>query len=186
MSLTGSIFGPIVNDVFHYGYEMPQHFSQMDLAGTRMEHDAQSQQANKDFLSGTEDPRTRAALMQSMYGRGLGNSSIYEQDKDRLTQIQDMRQTKMGNSISDLLARRGLLARQEQIERQKMYWDIGGEVLDTVLQIFTFGIMGGASHPGTPDDSSYGINYGANSAPSDYGGGASGGAGGGGFDFGEA
>ena len=125
-----------------------------------------------------EDPREQAALNQSMFGRGLGKSTIAEQDKERLSGIQARRLAELGRSeemgqraLKILKTRRNLAKRQKWIALATMAWStaLGGMNVSG-------GGGGGASQAGT--GSSPGGAGSSGSVGSSVGAGASAGAGG--------
>jgi hypothetical protein len=107
------------------------------------------------FRRDIEDPRERAMLNQGMYARGLGKSSISEQDKARLGTIQSNRLTQMNEQFDILRRTRSLMKRKRRYGRYKLYADVVADVLDTALAVYTGG-MTGVSDPSTAGEASRG------------------------------
>jgi hypothetical protein len=168
------IFGDISNDVFNNVYMAPLRRKQNAHAREQLTHAIDKAQWQSDFLQNTEHPRQQAAMKQSMFGRGLGKSTIYDQDKDRLSQQQSRQITDLANLRRDLENKRRDLHKLGQIQHGKFYADIAAEVLDTALGAFTYGMN-------QPNMGSAGLTGGDSG-----GGGSSFGGGGGGFDIGMA
>lgn len=168
------IFGDISNDIFNNIYMAPLRRKQNAHARTQLTHAIDKAAWQQSFLSNTEHPRQQAQLKQGMYGRGLGNSTIFQQDKDRLSQQQARQIEDLQNLQIDLSNKRRDLHKLGQIQHGKFYADIAAEVLDTALGAFTYGMN-------QPNMGTAGMTGG--------GGGESGGGfggGGGGFDIGIA
>lgn len=174
------IFGDITNDIFNNVYMAPLRRKQNAHARTQLTHAIDKADWQQQFLTNTEHPRQQAQLMQSMYGRGLGNSTIFAQDKDRLSQQQSRQITDLQNLQIDLSNKRRDIHKLGQIQHGKFYADIGAEVLDAVLGAFTYGMnQPNAGQAGT-------VGGGGGGGMFDLGGGGSSGGGGGGFDIGIA
>jgi len=107
------------------------------------------------FRRDIEDPREKAMLNQGMYARGLGKSSIAEQDKARLGVIQQNRIQAMGEQFDILRRTRSLMKRKRRYGRYKLYADVVADVLDTALAVYTGG-MTGVSDPSTAGEASRG------------------------------
>lgn len=110
---------------------------------------------NIAFRQDIEDPRERAMLNQSMYARGLGKSSISDQDKARLGTIQENRLTSLRDQYDILRRTRSLMKRKRRYGRYKLYADVVADVLDTALAVYTGG-MTGVSDPSTAGEASRG------------------------------
>ena len=112
-------------------------------------------QRGMSFRRDIEDPRERAMLNQGMYARGLGKSSIAEQDKARLGTIQSNRLRGMEDQFDILRRTRSLMKRKRRYGRYKLYADVVADVLDTALSIYTGGMTGTAS-PSTAGEANRG------------------------------
>ncbi len=110
----------------------------------------------------SEDPREQAFLNQSMYGRGLGKSSISDQEKGRLDMIQQQRMAKLSEARDYAYAYKKMIKRKHEFEKVNRYM----QVIDSIISV-AGGAGGGPS--GAEDLSG--------------GGGDSGGIGGGGGDY---
>ena len=108
-----------------------------------------------NFRRNIEDPRERAMLNQGMYARGLGKSSISEQDKERLNTIQQNRITALADQFDILRRTRSLMKRKRRYGRYKLYADVIADVLDTALAVYTGGMTGTAS-PSTAGEANRG------------------------------
>lgn len=88
----------------------------------------------------SEDPREAAFLNQSLFGRGLGKSTIAEQDKGRLGGIQSRRMAALRRQ--HVLAVHGLdlIKKRHKYQQGQQY----AAILDGVLSI-AFGAGGGAN-----------------------------------------
>ena len=68
-----------------------------------------------------EDPREQAMLKQGMFSRGLGKSSIADQDKGRLDMIQRHRKDSLNRGL--IIAEKGLsLIRKRMTYSKRMKW----------------------------------------------------------------
>jgi hypothetical protein len=144
------IFGSINNKMFGAIYGRKLASMQRGIARGQIRHAKEAVEGQLNFRA-QEDPREQAALTQGMWGRGLGKSTIADQDRSRLTMVQDNRNQALRNSLETLEAKRHLLEKSAQINRAKFWSDIGADVLDTVLMGFTG--MGGGPSSGTPGSS---------------------------------
>lgn len=107
------------------------------------------------FRRDIEDPRERAMLNQGMYARGLGKSSIAEQEKQRLGTMQSNRLKTMEEQFDILRRTRSLMKRKRRYGRYKLYADVVADVLDTALAVYTGG-MTGVSSPSTAGEANRG------------------------------
>lgn len=175
------IFGDISNDVFNNVYMAPLRRKQNAHAREQLTHAIDKAQWQSDYLQNTEHPRQQAMLTQSMFGRGLGKSTIYDQERDRMTQQQQRQIVDLANLRRDLENKRRDIHKLGQIQHGKFYADIAAEVLDTALGAFTYGLnqpnLGGAGAIG-------GANAGASMGSFDLGGTGAGAGAGAGASFG--
>lgn len=95
---------------------------------------------------GQEDPREQAQLNQSMFARGLGKSTIADQDKARLSMIQGQRMSKMIEARDYAYAYKKYIKRKHEMEKVNKYM----QVLDSILSV-----AGGAGG-GPSGDTGYG------------------------------
>src|SRR6185295_7244551 len=91
-----------------------------------------------------EDPREQAQLNQSMFGRGLGKSTIADQDKDRLNMIQTQRNEKLRQAMDYAQEYKRMIRRKHRWQKVSQYY----EAID--------GILGVASGAGGSESLSYG------------------------------
>lgn len=78
-----------------------------------------------------EDPREQAEMRQSLAARGLGKSSIADQNKGRLTDMQARRMAALGDQRN--LQERGLslIRKQRRLNRRQQWFDIAGMFVKT-------------------------------------------------------
>lgn len=110
-----------------------------------------------------EDPREQAHMKQSMFARGLGKSTIHDQDKARLDMIQSQRNQRLKEAQTYAYAYKKMIRRKHDYEKVNKYM----QIIDSIISIAA-GAGGGPSQD---------PNYTGNG---DYGGGGGGGYGGGG------
>ena len=120
----------------------------------RNEADNRINEANRQIaFRATEDPREQANLKQTSFARGLGKSTIFDQDKDRLTQIQTQRNTRLGEAHAQATLYRQMLSHKFALERRSQYI----QIIDSILGIAgggQGGEMGGYNQGAT--DAGYG------------------------------
>lgn len=108
-----------------------------------------------------EDPREQAMLKQSAWGRGLGKSSIYDQDKERLSMVQGHRRAALDTEYDMAIRYRKLIKAKHKYERRSQYM----EMLDSILSIAAGAGGGGggniAAQQQAPNYSAYGSSFGA-------------------------
>lgn len=119
-------------------------------------------QAQQDFRA-KEDPREQAQLNQSMWGRGLGKSTISTQDMDRLTMIQGQRNEKLARAMDYAREYKRMIRRKHRWQKVSQYY----EMLDGII-----GAAGGVSATGgmsLGDENTGGGSYGfASGIGTDY------------------
>ena len=84
---------------------------------------------------GTEDPREQAALRQSLAGRGLGKSSIAQQDTARLSDMQARRMAALQSQQGIQERGLSLIRRTRKYQRRMMPFDIFGLVSQQAEQV---------------------------------------------------
>lgn len=111
---------------------------------------------NQQEFRKTEDVREQAGLKQGMFGRGLGKSSIFEQDKDRLTNIQKYRNEALAKQL--VIAERGLsLIKKRWRYGKRVQW---AQSVDDLIAVaggvvgIAGGFGGGGGSPGVSQDPS--------------------------------
>lgn len=82
----------------------------------------------------SEDPREQAALKQGMFGRGLGKSTINDQETARLTTIQSHRNQRLQEASAQAREYRKMLNFKFALERRSQYI----QIIDSLL-----GLAGG-------------------------------------------
>ncbi len=120
-----------------------------------------------------EDPREQAHQKQAMFARGLGKSSIYDQDKERLGMIQSQRNASLKEAQTYAYAYKKMIRRKHDYEKVNRY----AQMVDSLISVFA-GAGGGPS--ADADFSGAGAMGGAYSGAgggSYYGGGGGGSAG---------
>lgn len=133
------IFGDITNGVYNVTYGQKLKRKQYALQEQMLNSSMDKVGRQQSFLS-NEQPRQQAGLKQSAFARGIGKSTIYDQDKSRLSQMQDNQNAALANSMETLRRSKAYLRKKKQIEKYKLYADIAADVLDTVLGAFTMGM----------------------------------------------
>lgn len=83
---------------------------------------------------GTEDVREQAGLKQTMFGRGLGKSTISDQETERLSTVQSHRNTRLKEAQAQAKLYRQMLSHKWALERRSQYI----QIIDSLL-----GIAGG-------------------------------------------
>lgn len=87
-----------------------------------------------------EDPREQAHLKQSMWARGLGKSSISDQDTERLSMIQSQRNARLKEAQSYAYAYKKMIRRKHDYEKVNKYM----QIIDSIISIAA-GAGGGPS-----------------------------------------
>ena len=167
------VFGAISNSVYKVGPGRKLAKKAYRLQKAKINSAIAQNQRQMDFLSKTEHPRQQAFLKQSMFGRGLGKSTIFDQDKSRMTTMQRDTMQTLSERRMILYRTKAYMKKQRKVERVKLYMDIGADVLDTALSVFT----GGMNQPGAVANSNYGNSFSGPDAnmyggPDYYGGGS--------------
>lgn len=95
-----------------------------------------------------EDPREQSALKQSMFGRGLGKSTIHTQGMARLTDMQARSRAALQRNLD--LAHRGLslIKLRARAARRFMPIDLSEDVLGTSLSMSQMPTGGGGGTGG--------------------------------------
>lgn len=119
-----------------------------------------------------EDPREQAFLKQRMFGRGLGKSSINDEETERLGMIQSQRMARLKEAQDYAYAFKKMIRRKHDYEKVNKYM----QIIDSIISIAA-GAGGGPSQ-----DQNYGGGTGGGGDWNSYGGG--GGGGGGDYNFG--
>lgn len=109
----------------------------------------------------TEDPREQASLKQGLWGRGLGKSTISDQDTARLTSQQATRNQSLAQGLDIAYKNKQYLKSKARYDRTSQY--IG--ILDSVISLAAG--AGGGNQAGAPGygggggGGSEGYNWGA-------------------------
>lgn len=88
----------------------------------------------------SEDPREQAHFKQTMFARGLGKSTIHDQDKARLDMIQTQRNSRLKEAQDYAYAFKKMIRRKHDYEKVNKYM----QILDSIVSIAA-GAGGGAS-----------------------------------------
>lgn len=98
----------------------------------RRQADARIEAVNRaiDFRK-TEDPREHAHLNQSMWARGLGKSSISDQNKARLDQIQAHRNAGLASDLDLAIRGKKIVKAKAKYARRSQYI----EMLDSIISL---------------------------------------------------
>lgn len=92
---------------------------------------------------GTEDPREQANLRQGAFARGLGKSTIEQQDRARLTDIQARRMAALRRGEDIAVKGLALIKKRRKAQREQQYWDMADAAASAIIGGFT----GGAVRP---------------------------------------
>lgn len=135
-SLLGSLWGrfnPTVRKLkkMEHNYEKARQYAA--LAGIKDE-----QRFRKE-----EDPRERALLKQSLFGRGLGKSSIYDQDMARLTKAQARQRAALKRQKGIVYGGLSLIRQRRKYERRMLPMQIWGDIQGAASSAAPF--LGGMS-----------------------------------------
>jgi hypothetical protein len=112
----------------------------------------------------TEDPREQASLKQGLWGRGLGKSTIAEQDTQRLTEQQGRRNDSLAQAHQVAQYNKEYLKFKQKYDRESRYYAL----VDSIISVAA-GAGGGAKEPG-PNAGSGGGGGGDGGGYNDYGG----------------
>jgi hypothetical protein len=110
-----------------------------------------------------EDPREQAQLNQSMWGRGLGKSTIADQDKSRLDMIQRQRNEKLSQAMDYAQEYKRMIKRKHRWQKVSQYY----EAID--------GILGVAAGAGGSSSGGFSMDGGDSGGGGGFGGGGMGG-----------
>lgn len=104
-----------------------------------------------------EDPREQASLKQGLWGRGLGKSTIADQDTARLTGMQERRNASLADARKVAQYHKEYLKFKQKYDRESRYYAL----VDSIISVAA-GAGGGAntSQGGGFTDTGYGSNGG--------------------------
>jgi hypothetical protein len=130
--------------------------------------DIGSQQA----LRKVEDPREQAHMKQSLFGRGIGKSTIADQDTARLTGQQSARNAALERAMHVAVRYKQYLKKRQRYERKSVYAQALDTIVSAAMMVGTMGMSGGntAQSQGTGSPMSYSGSGGMGDY--DYGGGS--------------
>lgn len=89
-----------------------------------------------------EDPREQAHNKQTLFARGMGKSTIAEQDTARLSMIQSHRNAGIASALHLAVRYKQYLKVMQEYERRQAY----AALADDVLNIYTAGMTGGGEN----------------------------------------
>jgi hypothetical protein len=121
--------------------------------------DIESQQR----LRAVEDPREQAHMKQSMFARGLGKSTISDQDTSRLTGQQKARNEALTRSLHVATRYKQYLKKRQRYERKSVY----SQMLDSLLSMVPLIGGGGQGNQTALGDSSQ-MSYSGSGGVGDY------------------
>ena len=98
-------------------------------------NDVQRQQDTR----AVEDPREQASLKQGLWGRGLGKSTIAEQDTSRLTGQQERRNASLAEAHKVAQYNKEYIKFKQKYDRESRYY----QLVDSIISIAA-GAGGGA------------------------------------------
>ena len=92
-----------------------------------------------------EDPREQAKLKQSLWGRGLGKSTISQQDTDRLSDIQRRRNEGLEGAHRVSVLHEQYIRAKHKYQRRSQYAEYLDTIVNVALGASGAGMMGGDS-----------------------------------------
>jgi hypothetical protein len=98
---------------------------------------------SQQTLRKTEDPREQAHLMQSMFARGLGKSTIRDQDTARLTGQQEARNAALKRAMHVAVRYKQYLKKKQRYERKSVYAQALDTIVSAAMMVGTMGLSGG-------------------------------------------
>lgn len=163
------IFGDMTTGIYNVTYGQKLKRKQYALQEKGLNNQIFKINRQQEFLA-KEQPRQQAGLKQSMYGRGLGKSTIFDQDRERLEMMQRHQNEGLADALDYTQRAKAYLRKKKQIEKYKLYADIAADVLDTALAAFTMGAnqpnyadtgmgMGGGAGAGASAGASMGMGF---------------------------
>jgi hypothetical protein len=96
-----------------------------------------------------EDPREQAHLKQSAWARGLGKSSIEEQDRDRLTGMQKDRNDSLDSALHLAVLNKRYIKKKHKHEKVSMWLGL----IDGIISLAAGAGGGSAPQLGNPEQS---------------------------------
>lgn len=137
-------------NIFSSIYSMGPQAQRMKKAKFRLER-AAANKAIADInsqieLRKTEDPREQAYLKQGLFGRGIGKSTIAEQDTARLTGQQRARNEALQRALHVAARYKQYVKKKQRYERKSVY----AQALDMIVSVaMTAGVSGSGGSQGT-------------------------------------
>lgn len=118
-----------------------------------------------------EDPREQAHLKQSIFARGLGKSSIHDQDRDRLLDIQRRRME--GLQSAHHVARRydQYLRAKHKYQRKSQYAQYLDMAVEIAMSFATYGASSAAGGGMSQTNPTSGTSFGGGGMGGDFAGG---------------
>lgn len=111
-----------------------------------------------------EDPREQASLKQGLWGRGLGKSTIADQDTERLSGMQARRNASLAEARKVAQYNKEYIKFKQKYDRESRYY----QMVDSIISIAA-GAGGGANNDQGGGFNSGGMNYGGYGSYGDYG-----------------
>ena len=112
---------------------------------------------SQQTLRKTEDPREQAHMTQTMFARGLGKSTIRDQDTARLTGQQEARNAALKRAMHVAVRYKQYLKKRQRYERKSVYAQALDTIVSAAMMVGTMGLSGGntAESQGTGGPMSY-------------------------------
>lgn len=134
-------------NIFSSIYSMGPQAQRMKKAKFRLERSA-ANKAIQDIVSQqelrkTEDPREQAHMKQSLFARGLGKSTIAEQDTARLTGQQRARNEALDRALHVASRYKQYVKKRQRYERKSVYAQALDTIVSAAMMVGTAGIGGG-------------------------------------------
>lgn len=140
---------PLLFDLYNQYNPARRRYQKAEYSLEKARAQAALDQTNREIgFRQLEDPREQAEMRQSLAARGLGKSSIADQNKGRLTDMQARRMAALGDQRN--LQERGLslIRKQRRLNRRQQWFDIAGSFIKTGEQAGQMAMGGGAGGGG--------------------------------------
>lgn len=159
-------------NIFSSIYSMGPQAQRMKKAKFRLER-AAANKAIADInsqieLRKTEDPREQAYLKQGLFGRGIGKSTIAEQDTARLTGQQRARNEALQRALHVAARYKQYVKKKQRYERKSVYAQALDTIVSAAMMVGTMGLSGGDA-PGSQGTGAPAMSYSGSGGIGDYG-----------------
>jgi hypothetical protein len=158
-------------NIFSSIFSMGPQGQRMKKAKFRLERAAANKAiqdiASQQKLRLTEDPREQAHNKQTLFARGLGKSTIADQDTARLTGMQEARNQALERAMHVAVRYKQYLGKRQRYERKSVYAQALDTIVSAAMMVGTMGLSGGDA----PQSQGAGqpMSYSGGGGISDYG-----------------